>query len=93
MNWLNLALNIVMALQAVEKTVKGDGKTKQQKALEIIDSSILAAAYAGVDKGVLSLPEVVSAKKAAIDAVVAFENAVAAAKLSLHPSVVTNPAV
>ena len=80
MDWLGVAMNVALAIRQVEQTLKSDGKTKQQKAIEIIDASILAVGYTGLDKGVLSLPEVQVAKQRAIDALVAFENAVAAAK-------------
>jgi hypothetical protein len=85
-NWFNVSMIVAMAVQKVQEVMKAPGTTKQQKAIEIIDASIMAGSMLGIDKGVLSLPEVQTAKKAAIDALVAFENVIAAAQGKLHPT-------
>lgn len=78
--WLNIVMFAVDAVRKVESSVKDKGKSKLEKASEITDAGILAAIGMGIDKGILSLPEVQEAKVKLLEAIVAFENVVAAAK-------------
>lgn len=83
MNWVALGLSflpkIIQAVQGVEAIFKGHGKDKQDAAVALIP--ILVGDVNDVaNKELLSVPAVNNTMRAVIDAVVAFQNAVAAAK-------------
>ncbi len=78
MNWLNVALLVVNAVQKVQQTLKG-GATKKEKAIDISDT-LIETLNSGLGKEVLSNATVVETRSKLIDAIVAFENAVVEAK-------------
>lgn len=80
MNWFNVAMLIVNAVHSVQQSLSG-GATKKEKAIEISDT-LIQTLNAGLGKEVLSNATVVDTRSKLIDAIVAFENAVAEAKHS-----------
>lgn len=84
MNWVTLGLRlgpaIFAAVQAVEKfTVGIKGKQKQDAAVQFVQS-VLAVSEFAADKDLLDNVSVDTALRGAINAVVAVQNAVTAAK-------------
>lgn len=84
MQWIALGLKlmplIVAAVEGVEKVVKGvKGKDKQDAAMELV-ASMLVAIEGLTAKDLLQDEAVQTLARSAIDAVVAFQNGLAASK-------------
>lgn len=84
MNWMNLAIKfaplVVSAVHSIERIKAGSGGAEKKAAATELLSTVLAGVEDAAGKDLLNDAKVAEAVSAAIDAIVAVENAVAAAR-------------